>query len=201
MFKLTEVQRAYAAGIVDGEGCLTMCRSKDIRGRETYRPVLMVETTSLSLQTWLVSTFGKGWCARKRQFGNHKDRYLWCLSKKADLKEICLLIEPYVVIKRKHVEVMLDYLGKPYLHSGGRRAPIQNHLEEYRAYREIFAGLNFRGVKEKDRVNSGKPHMGGNPEPSRVETRKVQRLLEDGTPSLITSMSALPVRDDIVQAG
>jgi len=47
------------------------------------------------------------------------------------------------------------------------------------------------------RVNSGKPRT-GNPEPSRVETRKVQRLLEDSTLSLITSTSALPEREEIV---
>lgn len=50
-------------------------------------------------------------------------------------------------------------------------------------------------------VNSGKPEREnvGNPEPSRVESRKVQRLLEDGIPSLITSMSAPRVSDDIVR--
>jgi len=51
------------------------------------------------------------------------------------------------------------------------------------------------------RVNSGKPKRKdvGNPEPSRVEPRKVQRLLEEDTSSLITSKSALHESDDIVQ--
>jgi 5-methylcytosine-specific restriction endonuclease McrA len=47
-------------------------------------------------------------------------------------------------------------------------------------------------------MNSGKL-LKDNPEPSRVETRKVQRLPEDGTPSLITGKSVPLVRDDIVQ--
>lgn len=48
-------------------------------------------------------------------------------------------------------------------------------------------------------MNSGKLRK-NNPEPSRVETRKVQRLLEEGTPSLITSKSVPLVRDEIVQS-
>ncbi len=60
------------------------------------------------------------------------------------------MIEPYVVIKRKQVEVMLDFLGKDYLHGrGSRLSCIQNHIEEYRAYREIFRQLNFRGIIAK----------------------------------------------------
>jgi len=51
----------------------------------------------------------------------------------------------------------------------------------------------------ENRVNSGKPRT-GNPEPSRVETRKVQRLSEEDTSSLITDKSALQLKaDDIVR--
>jgi len=49
------------------------------------------------------------------------------------------------------------------------------------------------------RVNSGKSQR-DNPEPSRVESRKVQRLLEEDTSSLITSKSALPEREKIVRS-
>lgn len=51
-------------------------------------------------------------------------------------------------------------------------------------------------------MNSGKPKrkVVGNPEPSRVESRKVQRLPEEDTSSLITGISVPLVRDDIVQA-
>lgn len=47
-------------------------------------------------------------------------------------------------------------------------------------------------------MNSGKLRK-DNPEPSVVESTKVQRLLEEGTPSLITSKSVPLVRDEIVQ--
>jgi hypothetical protein len=38
-------------------------------------------------------------------------------------------------------------------------------------------------------MNSGNISNGDNPEPSRLQRRKVQRLLENGTPFLITSLS------------
>jgi len=56
---------------------------------------------------------------------------------------------------------------------------------------------NILNVFMKKGMNSGKPRT-GNPEPSRVEPRKVQRLLEDDTSSLITSMSVPPEREEIV---
>lgn len=59
-----------------------------------------------------------------------------------------------------------------------------------------YVGL-FSDIAE-NRVNCGKPRT-GNPQPSRVETRKVQRLAEDGTPSLMTATSARHESDEIVQ--
>ncbi len=65
---------------------------------------------------------------------------------------------------------------------------IRGREEDYIGY--------FNDIVEK-RMNSGKPRT-GNPEPSRVEPRKVQRLLEEDTSSLITSKSVLHESDDIV---
>jgi len=64
---------------------------------------------------------------------------------------------------------------------------------------ELRYALAFSLILLKKRVNSGKPLSTGNPEPSRVEPRKVQRLLEEDTSSLMTSKNALHESEEIVQ--
>lgn len=70
--------------------------------------------------------------------------------------------------------------------------------------------LGLRVGEYEKRMNSGKIYVHprwktvkvlveyDNPEPSGVETPKVQRSLEEGTPSLITSKSVLPGRDEMI---
>ena len=91
----------------------------------------------------------------------------------------------------------------PLWHSWGKRLDMNNGITLCKKCHESIRGKELQYISRfnlmilKKRVNSGKPQ--GNPEPSRVETRKVQRLLEEDTSSLITSKSALPERDEIVQ--
>jgi len=161
---LTIEQRAYMAGIIDGEGCLTLSkyidqpRQKRKTVIECYRPFLTVETTSYALQQWLISVFKKGYVARNRHpYTNHKDRYLWCLSKKEDIFDVLVQIKPYLVIKKIHAEVMLDFLKEDLEHKN-EHGYRQKHIEDYRAYREVFRKLNHRGRIE-NLANSEKPEM------------------------------------------
>ena len=64
-----------------------------------------------------------------------------------------------------------------------------------RGREEEFVGF-FDGIVAK-RMNSEKPRT-GNSEPSLVQSKKVQRLLEGSTLPLITSKSVLHESDDIV---
>lgn len=66
--------------------------------------------------------------------------------------------------------------------------------------RELQYSLKFSLMILNKRVNSGKPLIMGNPEPSRVETRKVQRLAEKDTSFLITATNALLEREEIVHS-
>ena len=136
--------RAYIAGIIDGEGCITLCSGKTVNDKETYRPMITVETTSYNLQQYLVKMTGQGAIRRVAQEGNHKDRYLWCLAGKTVIRDFLLEIEPYLIIKKKHAEVMLDFLSDDKLHYN--TGCIANHLDTYRAYKEVFRKLNYRGL-------------------------------------------------------
>jgi hypothetical protein len=151
---MTLEERAYIAGIVDGEGCITLSQTKTVYGKETYRAMVIVETTSEVLQQYLVKVTGQGDIRRNPHSGNHKDRYLWCLAGKTVIKNFLLEIEPYLVIKKQHANIMLDFLSEDELHYG--KGCIAGHLDKYRAYRQLFRKLNFRGRIE-NLANSEKP--------------------------------------------
>src|SRR4051812_27864777 len=43
---LTEAERGYLAGLIDGEGCLRLSRSKSAQGKPVYHIVVIISTTS-----------------------------------------------------------------------------------------------------------------------------------------------------------
>lgn len=94
----------------------------------------------------------------------------------------------------------------PLWHSWDRRLDLTNGItlcknchEDIRG-KELKHAPTFSLMVLKKGMNSGKPKrkVVGNPEPSRVQTRKVQRLPEGDTSSLITGQSVPLERDDIV---
>ena len=147
-------ERAYIAGIIDGEGCITLSQTKTRYNKETYRAMITVETTSYVLQQYLVKITGQGDIRRKPQKGNHKDRFLWCLAGKSVIRNFLLEIETYLVIKKQHANIMLDFLAEDELHYG--KGCIAEHIERYRIYRQLFRQLNSRG-RTANSANSEKP--------------------------------------------
>ena len=89
----------------------------------------------------------------------------------------------------------------PLWHSWDKRLDLNNGITLCKKCHESIRGKELQYSNHflmvlKNRVNSGKPLCMGNPEPSfmrgeiRGELKKVQRLPEDGTPSLITGKNA-----------
>jgi hypothetical protein len=155
MVILSETQKAYMAGIVDGEGCVTLSKSS-CRHWVGYRPVITIETTSKELQDWLISVFGQGHVARNAHTGNHKDRYLWCLSGQEDIANVLLQIQPYIVIKKKQVSMMLSVLN--WCKKNKSHSYVQDNIHVFRAFRERFRVLNYRG-RIANSANSENPKI------------------------------------------
>ena len=108
MKTLSEVDAAYIAGIIDGEGTITLTRTH--RG-ENRRPVVSISSTELSLLTYIRSTIGAGRitgkvCAEV----HHSPSYTYYITSRQALtlleqvcpflrtykfKRACLLLEEY----------------------------------------------------------------------------------------------------------
>jgi hypothetical protein len=98
---------AYFAGLVDGEGNVGVYRTK--HGKSiTYSPKIVITSTSIEIVSWLLRNVGGTWWTRKRRGCGWKECYSWQLQAES-LVAVCALMLPYMVIKRKQVELLLEY--------------------------------------------------------------------------------------------
>lgn len=104
---------AYLAAIIDGEGTLFIGNygNKDkIRGTGFFQTIIAVTTTDNCLTDWLFENFG-GWKSeytpRQRAQKCKGPVYSWkCTGER--LTHLCELILPYLVIKGKQAEILLE---------------------------------------------------------------------------------------------
>lgn len=102
---MTEVELAYMAGIIDGEGCVNIwCRSD----RKEYRLRLSVTNCDLSLMLWIKSTFGGYLYRREAQKAGWKTKYEWMVTGKL-LDNVLPIILPYLKIKRRQAELAVCF--------------------------------------------------------------------------------------------
>jgi hypothetical protein len=104
---LTNTERAYLAGIVDGEGSIMVQRSMSRSSGNHYFPVIKVANTDRNLIDWLKSNVNDKTAGyRSRLHEGCKDVYHWII---ASNEAIALLktIRPYLVVKGQQADVVL----------------------------------------------------------------------------------------------
>lgn len=113
---LKEVDKAYLAGFLDGEGSISICRSKPNNHwrYRTYRYTLEVTVTNTNKKIieLLANLFEGSWM-RIRHHNNPvwKDAYCirWASVKAKNLLEMLL---PYLIIKKKQAELAVEFQNR-----------------------------------------------------------------------------------------
>lgn len=126
MKSLTETEKAYAAGIIDGEGCI------GVYGSRYPRLVINVCSTSDLLLAQLRSQFGGHISALKRQKSHHKDRWNWSISS-CRAADCIRTIQPYLFIKREEAAIALKFIDAQ--RSGSGRGSPRSYSDDIRAHR------------------------------------------------------------------
>lgn len=100
-----DIDLAYAAGIIDGEGSIGWYKPK--ASKATYRVRLSVAMTDIEGPAHMEETFGGSVYEQSRKTGAGKTMYVWQLTCKnaADALE---LVAPYLKIKRGKAELAID---------------------------------------------------------------------------------------------
>jgi hypothetical protein len=107
---LSERDRAYLAGIIDGEGCIMLARRhpNGPNRRPVYAPYVSIANTSPALRSWLeerlpgLATYNRF----NRQPGRWREQWTWMLAGNRQVMTFLREIAPYLVIKREQAELV-----------------------------------------------------------------------------------------------
>lgn len=108
----TDVQLAYAAGIIDGEGSVSLTWNASRLTKDGSRPstapmlYLQMANTHRGVIDWFVRTFGVGTVivAYKPKRPNHRIAYGWRVRNRGACAVLEMLL-PYLIIKRPQAEL------------------------------------------------------------------------------------------------
>lgn len=104
---MKEHTKAYAAGLMDAEGCFTIVRQQDNFGVH-HHPVLAVNNTCKPLIKWLVKHFG-GTVYHYSPGGNRRDFWRWQAGSNKHSSVFISLIFPYLRLKHKEASLLKEF--------------------------------------------------------------------------------------------
>jgi len=142
---LSETEAAYLAGIIDGEGCVSV----GWRLKKYLTPTLQITNTRLELLEWVKARCGGSIYSPAEKRPNRKPSHLWTTAGQKALN-VLREVRPYILLKGEQIDLLLalprqstkerDSLG---------RIKAKMGPEELAQNRELVAKmreLNRRGV-------------------------------------------------------
>lgn len=102
MKPLIEVKKAYIAGIIDGEGTVTLTKQHK---NETETPCVTVANNDLDLLKWIKSKVGGVIVNKKKRMFHHRNSYAWQIKQN---RAISFLneVKQYLIIKKQHADLI-----------------------------------------------------------------------------------------------
>lgn len=110
---VTEIQLAYIAGILDGEGtCVIGKYARDNR-EMAYRGYMAIANTYLPVLEWIQTRLGGKIALQVKTNGPYAGSRCYSLTFSAnEIRRVLPRLLPYLVIKRKQAEVLLSFLAR-----------------------------------------------------------------------------------------
>jgi hypothetical protein len=144
--QVADIDLAYAAGLIDGEGCVTVeAPGTDKSGRwKAGRVKIIVQMTTPDVLRWLKETFGGCFQERKTIRPWQQPVHYWAVTG----KQAGLLLEhllPYMRVKGPQAKVAITFYRAQLPHTTGQRASPE-YLAVLRDLKAQMLELNKRGV-------------------------------------------------------
>jgi len=99
-------EKAYIAGIVDGEGTVTLTRRHK---NETPSPNVSIANTNNELLVWIKNKIGCGVIIKRtKQKPHHSNSYVFALYDRNALK-LLADIKTFLIIKKPHAKLLLNH--------------------------------------------------------------------------------------------
>ena len=110
---LTESERGYIAGFLDGEGSILLVRHND-NGKIRCRPVVAFYNTNLEVLDWIAGVIDVK--INKRQADSRNDprhrrtNYTIKINKYSEVYKFLLSIRPYLRIKKTNADIVIKFI-------------------------------------------------------------------------------------------
>jgi len=108
-----ELDYAYAAGLIDGEGCIGVYNQTcpTTKTRRRYILTLRVSMSNWESPLWMKNTFGGNYRSYTNLGYGKKVMYTWSMSTKI-AGEFLKRILPYLKVKQRQAELAIEFQDK-----------------------------------------------------------------------------------------
>jgi len=139
---LEEIDRAYVAGLIDGEGCIHIEKKlgKD-KTPQYFTLRVSVTNTEFKMVNWLKENFGGHIQFHKKYKENWRRKYQWSIVARQALVFL-ELIRPYVLVKGEQLELAILFQKRKKF--GRWKKPLDRELDRL-IYWEMRRLKNYAG--------------------------------------------------------
>ena len=106
---MTPTEAAYFAGIIDGEGTVTVVISDLGRSFPQLRPRLMISSTDYELLEWLVQFGGNVYKSHRKAKKGCKFLWTWTSEKQTEVIRILEQVQPYLILKAEQSILLQEF--------------------------------------------------------------------------------------------
>jgi len=108
---LEEIEKAYLAGIVDGEGTITLTRHHK---SELPGPNVTIANNDLKLLQWVKERAGGTIVSKKKRRPHHDNSYVWGIKQDRAIRFLEIIIK-YLIVKKPQAELIVkEYKAATY---------------------------------------------------------------------------------------
>lgn len=102
---MTDVERAYLAGLIDGEGTITLTRAHK---NQTPSPQISIANNSIEVLMWVRDKLGVGTTMMKLpRKPTHRVSYSWQISKAGACSRVLSLVHNFLILKKPQSKLIL----------------------------------------------------------------------------------------------
>jgi len=137
--------KAYLAGLIDGEGCISICRRKHKQKKSDnwyYEPQVIIANTDKRMVDFAIDLCG-GWVAIPKKIkDHHKQQYHWKITGD-DMRQLLSDVLPYLILKKKQAEIVLSFPNYQHERRNGR---TKEELDKQENLWREMKQLNCKGM-------------------------------------------------------
>jgi len=148
--KLTIEEKAYLAGLVDGEGSILLCKGKKYTVPSYILRVKVVNTNKQVIE-WIQKRI-KGRIDIRKSDNKWRTLFIWSIHKKEIIHNFLKAILPYLIIKKEQAKIALQFKN------GQNPLSLKERIIRENLYQDLKL-LNKKENKKNDRQFNYRNHQ------------------------------------------